>query len=346
MTSRPSDAPASDEATPRSRTDVPDEIAEARRRAMRLQVITVVHVTAAAVVVAMVLGSSQAMKSAWLDDVIGLIPPIAYLIAGRFAWRPATDRFPYGFHRSQSIAFFWAALALVLLGLYIGFEALTKLLEAEHPSIGMAEVFGQRIWLGWLMIAALAFTSIPQFFLGRAKMPLAEKLNDKVLHADADMNRADYLSAAAAAVGVLGIGLGWPLADPLAALYIGIEVTRDGVHAHARLHRPPDGRGTRRSCPTAARLGVVPQLEECLRGQEWVQDARVRLREEGRVFFGEAFVVPVADTVAVDDVTGATRDLYAEDWRIQDMVITLVPDLETEDQHKGLQSSEPEYGDS
>ena len=345
MTSRPSDAPASDEATPRSRTDVPDEIAEARRRAMRLQVITVVHVTAAAVVVAMVLGSSQAMKSAWLDDVIGLIPPIAYLIAGRFAWRPATDRFPYGFHRSQSIAFFWAALALVLLGLYIGFEALTKLLEAEHPSIGMAEVFGQRIWLGWLMIGALAFTSIPQFFLGRAKMPLAEKLNDKVLHADADMNRADYLSAAAAAVGVIGIGLGWPLADPLAALYIGIEVTRDGF-MHMRGFTVHLMGEAPQELSYGGSLGVVPQLEECLRGQEWIQDARVRLREEGRVFFGEAFVVPVADTVSVHDVTGATRDLYAEDWRIQDMVITLVPDLETEDQHKGLQSSEPEFGDS
>lgn len=345
MTSRPPDAPSSDEATPRSHTDVPDDIADARRRAMRLQVITVVHVSAAAVIVALVLGGSQAMKSAWLDDLIGLVPPIAYLIAGRFAWRPATDRFPYGFHRSQSIAFFWAALALVMLGLYLVLEAGMKLLAAEHPSIGMAEVFGIRVWLGWLMIAALAFTSIPQFFLGRAKMPLAEKLNDKVLHADADMNRADYMAASAAAVGVIGIGLGWPLADPLAALFIGIEVTRDGFQ-HMRGFTVHLMGEAPQELSYGGALGVIPQLEECLRGQEWVRDARVRLREEGRVFFGEAFVVPVADTVSVDDVTGATRDLYAEDWRIQDMVITLVPDLETEDQHKGLQSSDPEFGDS
>ena len=340
MTRGSPDAPTEDSA-PRSRTDVPEEIAEARQRARRLQIYTVVHVTAAAVIVALVLGSSQAMKSAWLDDVIGLVPPIAYLIAGRFAWRPATDRFPYGFHRSQSIAFFWAALALVLLGLYITFEASTKLLAVEHPSIGMAEVFGVRLWLGWLMIGALAFTSIPQYFLGRAKMPLAEKLNDKVLHADADMNRADYMSAAAAAVGVLGIGLGWPLADPLAALFIGVEVSRDGFQ-HMRGFTVHLMGEAPQELSYGATIGIVPELEDCLRGQEWVEDARVRLREEGRVFFGEAFVVPRDDRVDVEDVTAATRELYAQDWRIQDIVITLVPDLSTEDQHKGLQSSEPE----
>lgn len=34
-------------------------------------------------------------------------------------------------------------------------------------------------------------------------------MHDKVLHADAKMNKADWMTAAAALVGVLGIGLGW-----------------------------------------------------------------------------------------------------------------------------------------
>jgi hypothetical protein len=34
------------------------------------------------------LGSSQAMKAAWLDDMIGLVPPVAYLVAMGYEERP------------------------------------------------------------------------------------------------------------------------------------------------------------------------------------------------------------------------------------------------------------------
>jgi hypothetical protein len=43
------------------------------------------------------------------------------------------------------------------------------------------------VWLGWLMIAALAWSAIPSVVLGRAKLPLAAE----VLYADAKMNRAN-----------------------------------------------------------------------------------------------------------------------------------------------------------
>ena len=45
--------------------------------------------------------------------------------------------------------------------------------------------------------------------MGRIKLRYAEQLSDKVLRADADMNKADWLTGLATAVGVLGIGLGF-----------------------------------------------------------------------------------------------------------------------------------------
>lgn len=61
------------------------------------------------------------------------------------------------------------------------------------------------------------------------KIKLAEKLHDKVLYADADMNKADWMTASAAAVGVLGIGVGLWWADCAAALLISISILRDGI---------------------------------------------------------------------------------------------------------------------
>lgn len=37
------------------------------------------------VLVAVVMGSSQAMRAAWIEDLLSLIPPIAFLIALRVA---------------------------------------------------------------------------------------------------------------------------------------------------------------------------------------------------------------------------------------------------------------------
>ena len=58
------------------------------------------------------------------------------------------------------------------------------------------------------MIAALATTMPPAILLGRAKLKIAREIHDKVLFADAEMNRADWLTAGAAILGVLGIGAG------------------------------------------------------------------------------------------------------------------------------------------
>lgn len=65
-------------------------------------------------------------------------------------------------------------------------------------------------------------------FLGRAKLPLSRELYNKILYADADMNKADW-STAAAILGVIGIGLGFWWADLVAAGVIALDILKDGV---------------------------------------------------------------------------------------------------------------------
>ena len=66
-------------------------------------------------------------------------------------------------------------------------------------------------------------------FLGRAKLKLSETLHDKVLYADADMNKADWTTGVAAIAGIVGIGIGWWWADSVAALLISLSIVRDGL---------------------------------------------------------------------------------------------------------------------
>jgi divalent metal cation (Fe/Co/Zn/Cd) transporter len=182
-------------------SELPSELQQTLRRARRLEWLTIAYLVSAVVLLALVLGSSQAMKTAWIEDLLSLIPPLAFLLAMRFNTRDPTGRFPYGFHRIVSIAHLCSALALFVMGTYLLVESIIKLVTAEYPTINSVELFGQTIWLGWLMLPALAWSGLPAVFLGRAKIPLAEELHNKVLYADAKMNKANWLTAGAAMVG-------------------------------------------------------------------------------------------------------------------------------------------------
>jgi cation diffusion facilitator family transporter len=307
--------------------EMPATLEREHRRAVRLEWVTIVYLISVVTVVYLTLGSSQAMKTVWAEDLLSLIPPAAFLFASRVRRRPPSDRFPYGHHRAISIAFLCASLALLLMGGFLLVDSLLKLLTVEHPSIGTVELFGRKIWLGWLMIPALVWGIVPPVILGRMKLTVARTLHDKVLFADADMNRADWMTGVAGLLGVIGIALGWWWADATAAAVISWSILRDGAGnlravVQDLMDRTP-------MSVDHERVDALPaRLETELRSLPWVSDARVRLREEGRVYFGEAEVVPSDQRDLVARLAEASERLRALDWRLHDLVIAPVERIE------------------
>ena len=313
---------------PASGFEFPDDKDDVLRRAVRLEWITLAYLTSAVVFIFLTLGSSQAMKAAWVEDSLSLLPPIAFLIANRFRTREPTERFPWGYHRAVSVAYLAASAALLFFGLFIAYDSALKLLAAEHPSIGLVEVFGLQLWLGWLMLAALAWSAVPAYIIGRKKLKLADELHEKVLYADAKMNRADWLTATAAAVGVMGIGLGLWWADGVAALFISLDITRDGWgNIRAATGDLMDARPT--TFDHSKPHQVMADMEEALLELDWVEQVSVRLREEGHVFAGEAWVVPAEERNLLVRLEEAHERVQALDWRLHDVAIVPVDSLPT-----------------
>ncbi len=309
--------------------EFPPEQDEALHRARRLEWVSIIYLISVAAVMYFVLGSSQAMKTAWIDDILSLIAPIVFLTATRIAiWEP-DERFPYGYHRIVSIAFLCAALALTVMGGWLLSSALIQLFKAEHPTIGGIYLFGYTFWLGWLMIPALIYSAVPAMFLGRAKLPLARKMHDKVLFADANMNKADWLTALAALIGVLGIGLGYWWADAVASALISLDILHDGIR-HLRevvcdlMHEAP------RTVESSDIDPLPGQIAAYLRDLPWIEDVQVRMREEGHVYFGEAFVVLRNKNVLPDQLGQATQGCISLDWRVHDFVLVPVPSLDVQ----------------
>src|SRR3954454_1209890 len=121
-----------------SHIEYPKKMQPLFEKAKKLEWITFAYVISVVILMFTMMGQSQAMKTAWADDTVGLVSPISFLVASEFATKKPNKQFPYGYHRVSNIAYICGSLALFLLGLYLLFDSMSKLISGERPSIGMA----------------------------------------------------------------------------------------------------------------------------------------------------------------------------------------------------------------
>jgi divalent metal cation (Fe/Co/Zn/Cd) transporter len=292
------------------------------QKATRLEWIFLGFLLSIIVVMALVMGSSQTMKAMWIEDTLSLVPSGAFLLGVHFRHKAPDEAYPYGYRRAVLVAFLCGAVTLFGFGLYILGDSASKLITAEHPIIQTVEIFGKRIWLGWLMIAALVYSVIPPMVLGRRKISLAGELHDKALHVSATLNKGDWLSGAAGVLGIVGIAYGFWWTDSVAAAFISIEIVKDG-YANLRnsvaqlMNKRPSDIESKEEDP------VIDRLQAALEQLDWVVKARVRLREDGDVLTGEAFLEPREDHNLLPCLEQARRVAQSVDWRLHD--ISMVP---------------------
>jgi cobalt-zinc-cadmium efflux system protein len=209
----------------------PQEIRQDIKRAVHLEYWNIGWSVSIIICMGLAMGGSQAMKTAWIEDSLGLVPPIAFLIATRFEARASSKRFHFGFDRVNGVGFLIAAVALAAVGLTLLRDAVMALVAADHVTVGSIRLWGHDVWLGWFMLAAQAYATIPPLIIGRKELPLATRLRDKLLHTDALMNKANWQTGVAGFLGVAGLGMGWWWADSVAAILISASIIVDGFQA-------------------------------------------------------------------------------------------------------------------
>ena len=276
---------------------IPSAIADDVRHGKRLEWWTLGWMISVVVVMWLVMGSSQAMKAAVIEDVLSLVPAIVFLLSIHWERKHPNPRFPFGYRRANSLAFLVAATALLSVGGFLAYESVTTLLRQEHPTVGGITLFGHTIWLGWLMIAALAYSVVPPMILGHLKHPIATRIRDKVLHTDALMQKADWQTGLAGIAGIIGIGLGWWWADAAAALFISLSIIKDAIGALEKaVAELLDG--TPRSLDSNDPSEDSERLTAALKKR--FGNVEVRLRETGRYIAAEVDcasprVIPTAE---------------------------------------------------
>ena len=198
------------------------ERAELLESALRLSFITIAWngtVGVAALVVAFASGSlalAGFALNALLDSSASVV----------LVWRFRREReAPASAAHLERKAIGWIALAMLLVALYIGVQAVRAFEHGSHPK---ASVFGA-------VLAALSVAFLP--WLGTRKLEVARRLRSPSLRGDAVLTlSAAALAAITLAALVLNSAFDWWWADPLAALLIALALGTEAVRVAVR-HR-------------------------------------------------------------------------------------------------------------
>lgn len=311
----------------RGYSSLPPDKSAVLDRAVRLQWISLAVMSVVILAVGLVAGQSQAMRTAFVEDLLALLPPIAFLLGVWRAGKGRSPKHPYGHHRAMSAGHLVAAVALLAFGLSLLYNGASALLGGERPPVGVMSLFGQTIWAGWPMMVVMSLTVIPGVILGRMKMKLAEELHDQLLSADADMLKADWTTALATVAGVAGIGFGLWWADSAAAIGVSASIVKDGfTNLRAAVGALLDARAT--PIDSSEPHPVIEELRAAALHEEWVAEAAVRVRDMGHVFHSEVFVVPVEGRhpgpVRFDELRARLGEV---DWKAADTVVVVTGEL-------------------
>jgi cation diffusion facilitator family transporter len=173
----------------------------------------------AVAVVKIVLGYATGAVSILSDGFHSLTDSasnVVALVGVSIARRPPDENHPYGHRKYETMASLGILVFLVIV--------LVQVLSAAYDRVingGTPRVFPEGIGI-------MTVTLIVNVFVVGYEERAARRLNSEVLRADAKHTRSDVLTTGAVLGALLGVWWGYPLLDPLAAIFVAAFIGRAG----------------------------------------------------------------------------------------------------------------------
>ena len=172
----------------------------------------ILAITAVLQLVVVVFSGSVALLADTIHNIADATTAIPLWIAFVVVRRKPTRTFTYGLGRVEDLA--GITIVLIILGsaLVAAYEAIDRLIHPQPVQ-----------FLGWLAAAGVIG------FLGNEivavfRIRVGREINSAALVADGYHARTDGLTSLAVVIGAIGVGLGFPLADPIIGLLITVAI--------------------------------------------------------------------------------------------------------------------------
>lgn len=255
------------------------------------------------------LSGSVALLAAGLDDLGDVLTTIALSVAFVASRRAADRRYTFGYQRFEDLSGVLVVLVIWSSAAFATYEAITKLSgDHEVTRLGIA-------------MAAAAGGLLANGFAGFYKIRVGKRIGSEPLVADGKHALTDGLSSIAAFGGLVGVKLGAPMSDPIAAFVVVLAILWVAVDASRRvLARLLD----------AVDPTIVGQIEHIAKHVDGVAGiGRVQARWAGRSLYVTLTVAvegnqslddahEIAETIThriLHDVPGVAQvDVHVDPW--------------------------------
>jgi cation diffusion facilitator family transporter len=158
------------------------------------------------------IGGSAGLFADALHNLGDVLTTVALWIAFVISSRAANQRYTYGYYRAEDLAGIFIVLVIIASAVAGAVESILKLTSGAVPT---------QLYLS--MAAALVGVAGNEL-LAQYKISVGKRINSVPLIADGQHSRIDGLTSLAAFVGLIGVALGFPRADPIAGLVITVVI--------------------------------------------------------------------------------------------------------------------------
>jgi cation diffusion facilitator family transporter len=164
-----------------------------------------------------ILAKSQGLVADGIHSLSDLLADFVVLLASHHSKKDADEDHPYGHQRYETAASLVLGLLLLAVGVGMLWSAVKKLETPDAvPAVNIVALY----------VAGSALVAKELLF--RYMLAVATRVKSSMLVANAWHARSDAASSLVVGLGIVGNLAGYPILDPIAALVVGLMVTKMG----------------------------------------------------------------------------------------------------------------------
>jgi cation diffusion facilitator family transporter len=266
---------------------------------------------ASAQILAGIFSGSGALVADGIHSLADLFSDFIVLFANHHGSKDADEDHHYGHQRYENAASLFLGLSLLGVGLLI-------LYSAGHKIIFAGFNYQVQIQALWVALINLAVKEV----LFRYMLAVATKVRSSMLVVNAWHARSDAVSSLLVAIGIAGALMGYPILDSIAALIVGLIITKTGFEfAWNSLHDLMDRAAPKEETAKIHELIIAtPKVKGC---------HNLRTRKMGDMIFVDVHIELDGKMTVQEshDITAKMRAEIIARLPVIDMMIHIDPSL-------------------
>lgn len=170
--------------------------------------------------VAGVLGHSAAMIADAVHSLSDFVTDLIVIVFVKISSKPEDSDHAYGHGKYETLASCIIGLALIVVGVMMGYNAMVKIVDVVKNGTELASP-------GIIALAAAVLSIVLKEWMFHLTRKVAREVDSPAVEANAWHHRSDALSSVGTAIGIGGavlLGSKWAVLDPIAALVVSVFI--------------------------------------------------------------------------------------------------------------------------